>query len=355
MDYGLIGLLLFCIILIIVIIKLNKDKNQLNNNLNEIKDAKKGELEQYFKEEVKAYKERTELEKKSIRAETDSEVKEIRYKSLNQITELENKINSLKSELKEKEKRYNEVNQDLELYRKGKIKEIDSASEEYEKRKRLIIDASIVNYREVRTNIYNQELNSLYEQKNEAFDELSKIRAELAEEYRKRAAINEEILRQRALDEQQDFYRIQLKEEDKQDIEILRSVVHRLRYPEAINKAIWSTYYQKPLAELRKRLLPNGDLSGVYKITRIKTGEIYIGQTTSIDKRWQEHTKTALGVGNLTSSQLHRVMAEDGPENFTFEILEEVPKDKLKEREAFYIDFYNSKTYGLNTVKGQSK
>ena len=96
-------------------------------------------------------------------------------------------------------------------------------------------------------------------------------------------------------------------------------------------------------------------MSGIYKITRIKTGEIYIGQTTSIDKRWQEHTKTALGVGNLTSSQLHRVMAEDGPENFTFEVLEETPKDKLKEREAFYINFYDSKTYGLNTIKGQSK
>jgi hypothetical protein len=34
------------------------------------------------------------------------------------------------------------------------------------------------------------------------------------------------------------------------------------------------------------------------------------------------------------------------------EILEEVPKDKLRERESYYIDFYDSKTYGLNSITG---
>lgn len=355
MEYGLIGLLLFCIILIVVIIKLNKDKNRLNNSLNKVKGARKGELKQYFEEEVREYQKQKELEKQNIKIETESEIKEIRYKSLNQITELENKVNSLKSELKEKEKRYNEVNQDLELYRKGKIEEIDKAAKSEEQRQKLLVDRSVDTYRDLQIDKANEILLKLLEAKELKEKEIEKIQNELEIERSKRAAINEEILRQRAIDEQQDFYRIQLKEEDKQDIEILRSIIYRLRYPEAINKAIWTTYYQKPLAELRKRLLPNGDISGIYKITRIKTGEIYIGQTTSIDKRWQEHTKTALGVGNLTSSQLHRVMREDGPENFTFEVLEETPKDKLKEREAFYINFYDSKTYGLNTIKGQSK
>ena len=48
-------------------------------------------------------------------------------------------------------------------------------------------------------------------------------------------------------------------------------------------------------------------------------------------------------------------MRSDGPENFTFELLEEVPKDKLRERESYYIDFYDSKTYGLNSVVGDKK
>ena len=46
-------------------------------------------------------------------------------------------------------------------------------------------------------------------------------------------------------------------------------------------------------------------------------------------------------------------MAEDGPEQFTFEVLESaIPRDKLRERESFYIDFYDSKNYGLNTLRG---
>ena len=139
---------------------------------------------------------------------------------------------------------------------------------------------------------------------------------------------------------------------DKRDIEILKSASLKLSKPDAVNKIIWSGYYQKPLADLRKRLLPKGDISGIYKITRLKTGEVYIGQTVSMDKRWQDHTKSALGVGTLASSQLHRVMAEDGPENFLFEVLEETPKEKLRERESFYIDFYDSKNYGLNSMKG---
>ena len=73
---------------------------------------------------------------------------------------------------------------------------------------------------------------------------------------------------------------------DKKDIEILKNASLQLTKPEAVNKIIWSGYYQKPLSDLRKRLLPKGDLSGIYKITRLKTGEIYIGQTVSIDKRW---------------------------------------------------------------------
>ena len=182
--------------------------------------------------------------------------------------------------------------------------------------------------------------------------EIETIKSELEAERSKRAAINEEIRRAREVEEQQDFFRIQLNPDDSNDIELLRSITPRLRHPEAINKVIWTGYYQKPLAELRKRLLPNGDISGIYKITRIKTKEIYIGQTTSIDRRFQDHVKTALGVGTLANSQFHRVMAEDGPENFFFEILEEVEKDKLRERESYYIDWFKSDKFGLNTLSG---
>lgn len=268
---------------------------------------------------------------------------------------IDSKIEKLQTVLSEKEARYNEVNLDLSIYKKKRIEDINNTTEEY-KQKELIKAKQILDQNKLTVSIDFNNYVDTYIAKKESMDaELETIKKELEEERSKRAAINEEILRRKKLEEQEDFYKIKLPQDELMDIEILRATAPRLRRPEAINKVIWSNYYQKPLAELRKRLLPNGDFSGIYKITSLKTGEIYIGQTTSMDKRFQDHVKTALGVGTLASSQLHRTMALDGPENFTFEVIEKVPKDKLKERESYYIDFYDSKNYGLNSIRGEQK
>ena len=359
MNYYYLLILLCCIVLIIFLVVTIKKKNKIVEKLvfekHNLEILRKDEIKDYFKEEWE--QEERHLQNEIALHEKEVQLKHEKLESDFKVseTELNGILRQLESLLREKEKRYNEVNQDLEVYRQGKIKEIDTGADEYEQRKRLLVDASIVQYREVRGNLYNQELKEMETQKKSITQEISELKSELEEERNKRTAINEEILRQRKLEQEQDFYRIQLDPDDTDDIEILRSVITRLRHPEAINKVIWTGYYQKPLAELRKRILTNGDVSGVYKITRLKSGEIYIGQTTSVDKRWQEHVKSALGVGTLASSQLHRVMRSDGPENFTFELLEEVPKDKLRERESYYIDFYDSKTYGLNSVTGDKK
>ena len=323
--------LIFCIILLccisIIILALRNIKS-LTKEITKLENLEKEELKEYFKEEWEVEQDKLNL-----------------------------KIDKLETTLSEKEKRYEEVNQDLDLYRNGKIKEIDEAAAEYKEKQQLIVDNGIKEYREFTNEFFNAELwnqkeqlDYLKEQKQNAIDDLDAVRYILEAERSKRAAINEEIRRQREAEEQQDFYKIQINPNDLQDIEILRSITPRLRHPETINKVIWSGYYQKPLAELRKRAGIEG--SGVYKITRLKTGEIYIGQAVNVSTRWAEHCKAALGVGTLASSQLHRVMAEDGCENFTFELLEEVERDKLRERESFYIDFYDSKNYGLNTLSG---
>ena len=331
--YLLIPLLLSIILIIILIIVLKKKNNKLEeitSKFNFIKTIKRDELKSYFAEEWKDEQYDFKIKKK----------------------ELDNELNKLNATLKEKEKRYEEVNQDLELYRKGKIEEINEAAAEYKHRKQLENTVII----EKHNNSMKQTSAELQEQLKRSEDilrnQIKEIKIELENERRKRDAVNEEILRQRKIAEEQDFYKIQFSEQDKKDIEILRPIAPRLQHPEVINKIIWSSYYQKPLAELRKRLLPNGDISGIYKITRIKTNEIYIGQTTSIDRRFQDHVKTALGVGSLASSQFHRVMSEDGPENFYFEILEEVEKDKLRERESYYINWFKSDKFGLNSISG---
>ena len=332
MNYYYLLIPLLLSITIIILYLQNKKKKELVKKLvfekHELETLRKDEIKDYFKEEWSREENeldnRLRLKREAIKSESTKLESDFQVSK----TELDGLLRQMEVLLKEKEKRYNEVNQDLDLYKQGKIKEIDGTAAEYEQRKRTEIE-QILKQAELNANSnFNNQVDSYLARRSQM-----------------------ECLRQRALDEQQDFYRIQLDPDDVQDIELLRSIVSRLRHPEAINKVIWSGYYQKPLAELRKRVAIEGP--GVYKITRIKTNEIYIGQAVNVSTRWAEHCKAALGVGTLASSQLHRVMAQDGCENFTFELLEAVPKEKLRERESYYIDFYDSKNYGLNTIRGE--
>ena len=344
---------LFVVVLFLSVIFLAFIVEKQSKHIREIDSLNLNKIDKYYEQQYKAaergLKEKLQLQEDSL----EKEWQHAAQKHAMELSTLGNEIKKYESILKEKEARYNEVNQDLDLYKQGKIKEIDSAAAEYEQRKRLLVDASIVQYRELRENLYNGELDAMKARRDSLSQEISDIKSELEVERRKRAAINEEIRRQREVEEQTDFYRIQLNPSDLDDIEILRNTAPRLRHPEAINKIIWTNYYQKPLAELRKRVAIEGP--GVYKITRLKTGEIYIGQAVNVSTRWTEHVKSALGVGTLASSQLHRAMAEDGPQQFVFELLEEVPKENLRERESYYIDFYDSKNYGLNSIVGDKK
>ena len=356
MEYLLLLIPLLLGIILWYSLRLNKTQKTLEKTIFEKHDLevlRKEELKDYFEEEWK--RESNELDNRIRLKREEAKSESIKLNSDLEISkaQINGVLDKLNAQLKEKEKRYVEVNQDLDLYREGKMKEIDGTAAEYKEHQQTIIKNELEKYREDWTNKFNEDLAKLSEVREEKLKELEKINADLEVERSKRAAINEEIRRQKEVEMKQDFYRIQFSEEDKNDVEILRSIAPRLRHPEAINKVIWSAYYQKPLAELRKRVAIEG--SGIYKITRIKTGEIYIGKAVNVSTRWSDHCKTALGVGTLASSQLHRVMAADGCENFLFELLEEVPKDKLSERESYYIDFYDSKNYGLNTIRGEQK
>jgi hypothetical protein len=71
----------------------------------------------------------------------------------------------------------------------------------------------------------------------------------------KQAAINEAIMRQRLIDEQQDFYRICLSPEMANDVELLNAVRKNLKKPEIIDKIIYDNYISKPVLEMIKRVL----------------------------------------------------------------------------------------------------
>ena len=233
--------------------------------------------------------------------------------------------------------------------------------------KQEIIDKELENYKiqqiqklQQNLNIKETELNNqlfqfkekIEEDKKEALDILNSILEELEDYRKKRKVINEAILREKELKEKETFYKINISENDIEDIEVLKTIEYKLKNREALNKLIFDVYISKPMKEMIKRVLCGGAPSGIYKITYIPTGEAYIGRSTDVSNRFKEHILSCFSIGHIAHSSLHTKMARDGIWNFTFELLEEVDKDKLNEREKYWIDFYDTKIYGLNEKRG---
>lgn len=138
---------------------------------------------------------------------------------------------------------------------------------------------------------------------------------------------------------------------DISDLAILKSIESQIVNKEILNKLIYESFIKRPLQELIKRITLNKKISGIYKITYIKTGEAYIGRSTDIGNRWKEHCLSSLNIGSIAHSTFHTFLANKGLENFTWEILEECDKEKCSEREKYWIDFYGTKNQ-LNTKEG---
>lgn len=154
--------------------------------------------------------------------------------------------------------------------------------------------------------------------------------------------------RAEAMSEKQDFYRIQLSDEDIHEIEILRQVEPYLRNKEPLNKVIWKCYYEKPVTDLIGRVIGSGTHTGIYKITEISTGKCYIGQSASLSDRWKQHIKRGVGAEAPTRNKLYPAMLAARPENFTFEVVEECDRAALDEREDFWQNYFKAKEFGFS-------
>lgn len=77
--------------------------------------------------------------------------------------------------------------------------------------------------------------------------------------------------------------------------------------------------------------------SGIYKITNVETGKIYIGSTKCFEKRRSEH------FGNLKNNRHHSRYLQNsynkhGEGAFVFEIIEVCENEVLLERELYYLN-----------------
>lgn len=124
---------------------------------------------------------------------------------------------------------------------------------------------------------------------------------------------------------------------EKADIVKLKDLSVAFSKPEVLYKIIYEMYYKAKMEELFKRVL--GDLKdkgGIYKITNINNGKAYVGKTTEFLSRFRTHAKRGCGLERI-AGQIYDAMFKEGLENFTWEVIENCPKEKQTEREKYWI------------------
>lgn len=213
---------------------------------------------------------------------------------------------------------------------------------------------------------YCEILNKSYQEKEEEYnkhisllkesyaDIQAEINAELDKIQATRTAALQAQLKEKEIKEKLSFYCLTVKQTDLDDIKVLERIKSQLHNPRILSMLIWSTYFQKPMTNLCNNVIGTEIKSGIYKITNQKDNLCYIGQAVDLARRWKDHAKCGLGIDTPASNKLYQSMIEDGIWNFSFEILEECPREQLNEKEKYYINLYDSKNYGYNVTKGNN-
>ena len=182
--------------------------------------------------------------------------------------------------------------------------------------------------------------------------EADEVRSDLDKIKATRTAAIEAARREKDIENNLTFYCLDISDADKRDIAKLEALKPSLNKPRVLSMLIWQTWFQKPLKALSANVVGATDATGIYKITNIKTKECYIGQAIHIKDRFVEHAKCGLGIDTPAGNKLYKAIQEFGLWNFSFEVLEECPREQLNEKEKYYIDLYSSYDYGYNSTRG---
>ena len=85
---------------------------------------------------------------------------------------------------------------------------------------------------------------------------------------------------------------------------------------EIINKLIWTEYISGASKDMLDAILPSKECSGIYKITNINSKKSYIGRSTNVYKRLQDHIKSSCGISTIADQKVHHAMRDEGLWNF---------------------------------------
>lgn len=113
------------------------------------------------------------------------------------------------------------------------------------------------------------------------------------------------------------------------------------------------TSYLYPIIQLKHLKMNQYKKSGIYQILNLTNQKCYVGSSANINSRWGDH-RSNLRNNKHGNKHLQNAWAKDLENNFIFRILEIVDnptKERLEEREDYWIDYYDS----MNEGRGYNK
>ena len=343
----MIAILIVCLIIIGVLGYLLYQKRQVDQGL----------LNEYNRQLEEA-KDQVSFQKKALSAyESKLLDTTIKYNTEYQkLTDIRNQLDSAQTSLTDARAEYhNLVNE--------RMQEIDQLMDEQRQRRQESLDETF----NEKKSVLKAELDKTLKECDKQAEDAKKWMAEqieeaqgkvkeyqlLEEQQRERFLSAREPLLQYEKDKQAKlFYTIQLPEEYREDIEfLLTTVAAKVQHPDIISKLVWAEYVKPYLDDTFKRIEVKAE-PGIYKLTNLDSGKAYIGKSTDVKKRIADHFKSSIGIKSIADQAVHHEILKTGFWNWSIEIITYCDKDKLSELEKYYIEFFDTQTFGYNRNAG---
>lgn len=311
-----------------------------------------------YQNQVAQIKEELQVDKEAL-SSYQSKLLDIQIKvntERQKLTDLNNQLDSAQTSLADARVEYHNLVYD-------RMQEIDSLMHEQQQRRQEALDETF----NEKKSTFRAELQKTLEECDKQAEDAKKWMAEqieaaqakvkeyqLAEEQqRERFESLRKPLLQYEMDKQAKlFYTIQLPEEYRDDIEfLLTTVAAKVQHPDIISKLVWAEYVKPNLDDTFKRIEIKAE-PGIYKLTNIDSGKAYIGKSTDIKKRIADHFKSSIGIKSIADQAVHHEILKTGFWNWSIEVLTYCEKDRLSELEKYYIDFFDTQTFGYNRNAG---
>jgi len=71
-----------------------------------------------------------------------------------------------------------------------------------------------------------------------------------------------------------------------------------VQHPDIISKLVWAEYVKPNLDNTFKRIEIKAE-PGIYKLTSLENGMSYIGKSTNVKNRIQDHFKSSIGIKSI--------------------------------------------------------